>query len=241
MPSLASLHPHIVHFAIAPLAVGVALRWLSLTGKAPFAAVRDHEEWGHRSRTIFLAIAALEVLGLVRAKRPGLHPWAYRASAVVGLLGGYALLEVGGKGGALVYSFAGGPGLRTGDTADIGRLFTAGLYEQAMVDRARHQSAGAAALIDELARRSPGVTTVELLRIESLLLDRHDPTGTLAALAALRLPADNPRLRVRAGSLAADAYVAAGRPDSARAVLRRLVAEFPAFRRLKDRLVQLGG
>jgi predicted Zn-dependent protease len=140
-----------------------------------------------------------------------------------------------------VYSYAGGPGLRTGDTADIGRLFTAGLYEQALVDRARHQPAAAAGLIDELARRSPGDTGVELLRIESLLRDREDAAGALAALSRLRLPSDNPRLQVRAGLLTADAYVASGQADSARAVLRRLVTQFPMSQRLKDRLAQLGG
>jgi hypothetical protein len=41
--------------------------------------------------------------------------------------------------------------------------------------------------------------------------------------------------------LAADAWVAAGQPDSARAVLRDLIARFPMFQRLKDRLAELGG
>jgi len=41
--------------------------------------------------------------------------------------------------------------------------------------------------------------------------------------------------------LTADSYVALGEADSAKAVLRRLVAQFPMFQRLKDRLAQLGG
>ncbi len=80
-----------------------------------------------------------------------------------------------------------------------------------------------------------------LLRIESQLVDRNDPQGALASLKALTLPADNPRLRGQAGMLAVDALVAAGNPDSARAVLRALVAEFPMSQRFKDRLTQLGG
>jgi uncharacterized membrane protein len=206
------------------------------------AAVQAHEEWGERTRTVFLVVAGLEMLALLLARfQPGLRRWAEVASAVIGLVGGYVVFEAAEHGGDLVYSYAGGPGLRTGDTADVGRLLAAGLYEQAMVDRARHESAGAAALIEELARRSPGDTAVALVRVESLLRDRGNPRGALAALAALQLPADNPRLAIRSGMLAADAWVAAGQPDSARAVLRNLVARFPTFQRLKDRLTQLGG
>jgi len=280
MPDLAPLHPQIVHFAIVLCLIGVAFRWLSLTGKVPFAgpaattllvlgavaavlavssgqaahgpveripgvdgAVRDHEDWGHHARTVLLVIGGLEVLGLVLAlmKRPGIQKGVHVVSALVGLLGAAVVFLAGQKGGKLVYSYAGGPGLRTGDTADIARLFTAGLYEQALVDRARHQPLAAAALIDELARRSPGDTAIELLRIESMLRDREDAAGTLAALNRLQLPGDNPRLQVRAGMLAVDAYVAAGEADSARAVLQRLITQFPMTQRLKDRLAQLGG
>ena len=204
------------------------------------AAVRVHEDWGHRARAVMLVLAAIELVGLLLAKLPTFRRWVHMGSAVVGLLGAVVVFIAGQKGGELVYSYAGGPGLRTGDTADIERLFTAGLYEQALVDRARHQPVEAAELIDLLARRSPGDTAIELLRIESVLRDRGDAPGALAALNSLRLPAD-PRLQVRAGLLTVDAYVAAGQPDSARALLRRLVEQFPMSQRLKDRLTQLGG
>jgi uncharacterized membrane protein len=278
MPNLGSLHPQIVHFVVALLLVGVALRWIGFTGKVPFAgpaattllllgtlaavlavssgtdahdvveripgvgaAVREHEDWGHSTRTVFLVVAGLEVVALLLARRPVWRRWALVLSGLVGLYGCYAVYETADRGGKLVYSFAGGPGLRTGDTTDIGRLLTAGLYEQAMVDRARHQPTDAAALLDELARRSPGDTAVQLIHIESQLRDRQDAKGALVALAALHPATDNPRLVVRVGMLTADAYVALGQPDSARAVLRRLVAQFPTFQRLKDRLAQLGG
>jgi uncharacterized membrane protein len=277
MPNLASLHPQVVHFVVVLCLVGVALRWVSLTGKVPFAgpaattllllgamaawlavssgtaahqpvesipgvgaAVRAHEDWGHRARTVLLVVAAIELAGLLLVRLPTFRRWVHIVSAVVGLFGAAAVWEAGQKGGELVYSYAGGPGLRTGDTADIARLFTAGLYEQALVDRARHQPVAAAELIEVLARRSPGDTAIELLRIESLLKDRQDAVGTLAALNSLHLSADDPRLQVRAGLLTVDAYVAAGQPDSARAVLRRLIAAFPMSQRLKDRLTQLG-
>ncbi len=204
------------------------------------AAVRTHEDWGHRARTVLLIIAGLELLGLLLLPLPTFRRWVHVASAAVCLLGGATVVVAGEKGGELVYSYAGGPGLRTGDTADITRLFVAGVYQQALVERARHQPIAAAELIELLARRAPGDTAIELLRIESLLRDRGDAPGALAALAALTLPADNQRLQVRAGLLTVDAYVAAGLPDSARAVLERLVARFPASQRLKDRLTQLG-
>jgi uncharacterized membrane protein len=279
MPNLGSLHPQIVHFVVGLLLVGVALRWIALTGKVPFAgpaattllllgtvaavlavssgtdahdpveripgvaaAVREHEDWGHTTRNVFLVVAVLEVAALVFVRRrASLGRWVFVLSGLVGLYGCYAVYETADRGGKLVYSFAGGPGLRTGDTTDIGRLLTAGLYEQAMVDRARHQPADAAGLIDELARRSPNDTTVQLIHIESQLRDRQDAKGALAALAALHPAADNPRLLVRVGMLTADTWVALGQPDSARVVLRRLVVQFPMFQRLKDRLAQLGG
>jgi uncharacterized membrane protein len=205
------------------------------------AAVRAHEDWGHRARTVLLIVAALELLGLLLLPLPTFRRWVHVVSAVVCLLGAGTVFVASEKGGELVYSYAGGPGLRTGDTNDITRLFTAGVYEQAMVERARKQPIAAAELIDLLARRWPGDTAIELLRIESLLRDRGDAAGALAALNALHLPADNPRLQVRAGLLAVDAHLAAGQPDSARALLQRLVTQFPSSQRLKDRLAQLGG
>ena len=205
------------------------------------AAVRVHEDWGHRARTVLLIVAALEVVGLLLLPLPTFRRWVHFVSAAAGLLAGITVFVASQRGGELVYSYAGGPGLRTGDTTDITRLFTAGVYEQALVERARNQPLAAAELIDLLSRRSPGDTAIELLRIESLLRDRGDAPGALAALHSLQLPADNPRLQVRAGLLEVDAYVAANQPDSARAVLRRLVTQFPASQRLKDRLAQLGG
>src|SRR5439155_6234425 len=38
MPNIAAYHPQIVHFTIALLVLGVAFRWVSLTGKVPFAS-----------------------------------------------------------------------------------------------------------------------------------------------------------------------------------------------------------
>src|SRR5258708_33659312 len=53
MPNIGSYHPIIVHFAIAVLAVGVIVRWISLTGRVAFA--------GPAAATLILAgtVAAL--------------------------------------------------------------------------------------------------------------------------------------------------------------------------------------
>jgi len=51
--------------------------------------------------------------------------------------------------------------------------------------------------------------------------------AALAALDHLQLPADNARWTLQAGMLRSDVYLALGQPDSARAVLEGLTAQFP--------------
>src|SRR5207253_4255678 len=217
--SLAALHPQIVHFVIALLFVGVVLRCVSLTGRAPFtgpaarvlllvgtgaavlavqsgtaahgpvervpgarAAVMEHEEWGERTRNIFLVVAALEIAALipaVRRWRKGVH----LASAVVGLAGAFSLYEAGEHGGELVYAYAGGVGIRSGNPDDVDRLLVAGLYHQAMLDRKAGRTAEAAELISQLAQRHPEDTSARLLVIESLIVDKKNGKAALAALA----------------------------------------------------------
>jgi hypothetical protein len=64
-------------------------------------------------------------------------------------------------------------GIRSGDTADVTRLYLAGLYQAAQQARARHDSARAAQLFGEL-QRFPNDTNVRLLAIESLVRDKRD-------------------------------------------------------------------
>jgi uncharacterized membrane protein len=277
MPNLASWHPQIVHFVIALLAAGVLLRWISLTGRVPFAgpaaaallitgtlasvlavksgldahgpaervpgaraAVIEHEDAGKRARTIFLIVAVLEIGALVVVRRsPRVTKGLTVASALVGLAGGVALYEAGEHGGELVYSYAGGVGIRSGDTADVTRLLVAGLYHSAAQARARNDSAAAAELFAELARRVPSDTTARFLAIESLVRDRRDGKAALAALAQIAVPPTDQRLRLRYGFLKTDAFLAAGRPDSARATLEELARDFPENQRVKDRLTQI--
>src|SRR5207302_596450 len=178
MPALAPLHPQIVHFVIALLFCGVLFRWLSLigTGRLAFtgpaaavlllvgtaaavlavqsgpaahgpvervpgarAAVQDHEEWGERTRNIFLGVALLE---------------------------------------------------------------------------------DAAQLVGELAQRYPDDTAVRLLTVESLIVDKHDGRGALAALKWFPPAPESRFLRFRVGLLRADALAAAGMLDSAKILLQ---------------------
>src|SRR5438105_4989504 len=94
-------------------------------------AVMEHEDDGHMTRNIFLGVAALELIGLT-LKNPRQQRWVYLASTVVGVVGAGYLFETADHGGDIVYSYGGGPGLRTGDPADIQRLLVAGLYNEAM-------------------------------------------------------------------------------------------------------------
>ncbi|MGH7674012.1 MAG: hypothetical protein ACREMV_01965, partial [Gemmatimonadales bacterium] len=193
---------------------------------------------GHRARNVFLVVAALEVLALVpraaRARR-GLTI----ASAVLGLGGGVVLYEAGARGGDLVYRYAGGVGIRSGDTADVSRLLLAALYHSAQAARARHDSAAAGELFAELGRRFPGDTAVRFLAIESLIRDRGDGRAALGLLAVIAVPPDDRRLRLRYGLLKADAFVAVGQPDSARATLDGLLRAFPDAQRVRERMEAL--
>ena len=275
MPDIAHWHPQIVHFVVALLFVGVALRLVSLarkwnwTGPAAAAliflgtaaavlavksgddahgpaeripgardAVVEHEELGERARNIFLVVVALEIAGLALAKRPW-HRWILGASGVIGLGGLLVVAEAAEHGGELVFNYAGNVGLRSGDPADVQRLLLAGLYQQAMQDRAAQRPEAAAQTLEQLAARFPEDPAIQLLRAESQVLDLKDGEAALASLAGITVPPDNPQLRLRYGFIQADAYAAAGFPDSARAALEALSQAFPTNQRIKQRLEQL--
>ena len=203
------------------------------------AQVRAHEDAGEWARDVLLVVGALELVGLALVKADRWRRWAEIASAVAGLAACGAVYKAGDRGGDLVYSFAGGPGLRTGDTADVGRLLNAGLFDAAMLARSRHRPAEADSLITELARRNPGSVEVQLAAAQSLMTDRKDPRAALAALDRIAVPDSEAFLRMRVAFTRADAFVAAGMKDSARAVLEKLVAENPDNPRLKQRLNRL--
>ena len=205
-------------------------------------AVMDHEDAGHWARNVFLVVALLEIIALVAKKRSvQIARVALWGSAVVGVFGFAAILKAADKGGDLVYEYAGGVGTRSGDTTDVNRLYLAGLYQAAQQARAQHDSARAAALFAQLEREFPNDTSVRLLVIESLVRDRDNGRAALAALARFPVRGDDRRLQLRIGFLRADAYVAAGKPDSARVVLEQLRSAFPDMeQRIKDRERMIG-
>jgi uncharacterized membrane protein len=205
-----------------------------------YAAVKEHEEWGERARNVFIGVALLELLALVAA-RWGRTRAVQLGSGVLGLAGLFCLYEAGEHGGELVYSHAGGVGLRTGDPGDVGRLLLAGLYHQARLDREAGRPEQAAALIDLAARRFPDDAEVRMLAAESTLLDGKDPAGALEQLGRIAVPASDRRMRVRHALMTADALVASGQRDAARALLQSLRGEFPDDGRVKAKLQELGG
>ena len=201
------------------------------------ALVEEHEELGERARNIFIAVAALELVALaLTANRQRL---VFALSAVVGIVGSYTLYHAAQHGGELVYSYAGGVGTRSGQPEDVNRLLLAGLYQQAQLDRKNGKLEDAAALITEMTRRFPDDAAVRFLGIESLLRDRGDAAGTLAALDAFAIPPDNRRLQSSVAMLRADALVAAGRRDEARAVIQSLLDASPGNARLQAKLDSL--
>src|SRR2546422_7746524 len=102
-------------------------------------AVMDHEDAGHWARNVFLVVALLEIIALVAKKRSvQIARVALWSSAVVGIFRFSAVLKAADRGGDLVYSYAGGVGTRSGDTAHVTRLYLAGLYQAAQQARAWH-------------------------------------------------------------------------------------------------------
>ncbi|HSL22460.1 MAG TPA: DUF2231 domain-containing protein [Vicinamibacterales bacterium] len=199
------------------------------------AMVVEHEEWGERTRNIFFIVIALEAIGLMtlRSER---SRYVYMASAGVGVVGLVFLYQAASHGGELVYSYAGGVGIRSGDPADTERLLLAGLYQQAQVDRAAGRTAEANGLLMQAARRYPNNIEVQLAAAESQLTDRKDPQGALEMLQKISAPQDDQRLRVRHGILTADALALAGQREGAVAVLQELARQYPEDARLKQRI-----
>ncbi len=203
------------------------------------ALVIDHEEHGKRAKNWFLVVVALEAAALALSARASTARYAKLAlvgSAAVGFFGAHELYEAAEHGGELVYSYAGGPGIRSGDPADVERLLIAGLHSQSLADRKAGRTVEASKLIAEMAARMPDDPAAQFLRVESLLLDLKDYPAALSAARLVEVDATDARFATRQASLIADAFLGMGQPDSARAVLTPVVAAFPANARLKAKL-----
>ncbi len=202
-------------------------------------AVVEHEEWGERARNVLLVLGAIELLGLALRKSPKVK-FVHGAAAVVGVVAAFAVYEAGEHGGELVYSYAGGIGIRSGDPKDVERLLVAATYHQAQADRKAGRADDAAGLIALTAKRFPADPEMQMFAAESLLLDQKNAQAAIDALAVVNPPDGNRILIGRKATLQADAYEAAGRKDQAIAVLEKAIAAFPSPR-MQQRLDALQG
>lgn len=194
-----------------------------------------HERWGERTRNVFIVVLLIEMIGLALRTSPRAR--AVRiASAVVGVAGLLSLYKAAEHGGAIVYRYAGGVGIRSGDPRDVQRLLLAGLYQQALADREAGRAADAAALMDVAKQRFPDNVEVQLAVAESVLRDRKDATAALEVLRGMPPPTGNRVLRIRHGMLTAYALETAGQHDGAVATLQQLLVAFPNDARVKQRL-----
>lgn len=203
-------------------------------------AVVEHEEWGERARNAFLILLAIEaVAATLTLRQAGIAQTARTVAAVAGLAAVFVLYKAGDAGGDLVYDYAGGVGIRSGDPADVGRLLVAAAYHQANLDRQAGKASDAASLIDLVATRFPDQLELQLARVESILADRKDPGAALERLDAMPIPTADTRMRVRAGVLRARALTARGDATAARQVLETLKTEFPTNLQVQRALAEL--
>jgi uncharacterized membrane protein len=198
------------------------------------AAVVAHEWWGDHVPFAAGGLALLELAALAFRKSPKAKGIRI-ASAAAGVVASVFVYQTAKYGGELVYAYAGGVGIRSGDPKDVERLLLAGLYHQALADRAAGRPEQAAALIGHAAGRFPADLEVQLLAAESQLVDRKNPQAAIDALMAVQVPDDSRVLRTRKASLLADAHEAAGRKTEAAAALEAVLKVFPNAR-LQQRL-----
>ena len=204
------------------------------------SAVVDHEEWGERARNVFLLLLAIEaVAAALVARQVAAARGAQIAAALVGVAAVGVLYRTGDLGGRLVYGYAGGVAVHTGNPADVNRLLIAGAHHQANLDRQSGKPLEAAALVAMVADRFPDHLELQLARVESLINDRKDTAAALARLDNIRVPTDDTRMRVRAGLLRAGALATGGDLVAARQVLETLKSEFPANTQIQRRLAEI--
>ena len=164
-------------------------------------AVVEHEEWGERARNVLLVLGAIELIGLALRKSPK-EKLVHSAAAAVGLVAAFAVYEAGEHGGELVYSYAGGIGIRSGEPKDVERLLVAATYHQAQADRKAGRLDDAAGLIALTAKRFPADPEMQMFAAESFLLDQKNAQRATASSSAARprcrpMPTKRPVRRTR--------------------------------------------
>lgn len=206
------------------------------------AAVVDHEAWGLRTRNAFFFVLIVDLVALALATRQ--HRFARGAgiaATVVGAAGLLVLYQAASHGGTLVYSYAGGVGIRSGRPEDVERLLVAGVYHQASLDRQAGRGQDTLDLVDTTARRFPQNLELQLMAIEWAIEVRNDPAGAIQRLDAVAIPPTDTRARTRAGLLRARALEVSGNIAGARGVLETLRAEFPTNPQIQRRIAELSG
>ena len=167
-------------------------------------AVENHEQWGERTRNLFLIIAVLEIASqaLKGSNRRGIGKGVAAASGVLGLLGLFLLYETGEHGGEIVYEYAGGAGTRSGDPAHVENLLVAGLYHQTALALKDKRQDEIDRLLPELVQRRPNDMRVRTLQADVYLLKgQRDSALTLFEGLARDFPERSARFKARADSL----------------------------------------
>jgi len=200
-------------------------------------AVTEHEEAGERAQFILIALGLVELVGLGLRRSPKVRI-VNGVSAALGLVAAFAVYDASEHGGALVYNYAGGVGIRSRDPQDVDRLLLAGYYHEAMTERAAGRHEQASRLISEAATRFSADPEVQLLAAESLIVDQKNPQAAAEALTRIQIPSDNRILGFRRATLLADAYEATGQKAAAIAALESVLGTFPNAR-LQQRLDRL--
>jgi uncharacterized membrane protein len=203
-------------------------------------AVEDHETWGERARNTMLIVSVVELGALALTwSRHRLSRQATITAAAVGLVGVFVMYQAALRGGALVYDYAGGVGMRPADPEGVDRLFVAGAYGQAMKDLRNGQNDEAVSMINLASNRFPANIDLQLLAAEWANDVQGDPVAALRRLDGLSIPQDNTRARIRAGLARAAALTGQGNTAGARAVLQTLQGEFPDSAPVKRRLDEM--
>jgi len=235
--------------ATALILIGTVAAWFAVTSGSDAhgaveripgvaRAVQLHEDAGHDARNVLLLLSAFELVALV----PALAKWRRYLLVACGIIGvgaAYEIYNVGHLGGEIVYAYSGGVGIRSGDSTDVNRMMLAAMYDRAQLYRTQKNAEGAADAFAKLAAAFPADESIQLLGAESLIQDKKDFTGALAALNRIPAPGDSDRTRTRYETDRADAFIGAGQTDSARVILTELAKRFPTSKRIQDKLAKL--
>lgn len=167
-------------------------------------AVEEHEEWGERTRNLFLLIAALEIAtqALKASGRRRIGMGTAVASGIIGLAGLFFLYETGEHGGEIVYKYAGGAGTRSGDPKDVENLLVAGLYHQTALALKEKRVEEVDQLLPQLVARRPDDMRVRTLQADVHLMKGHKDSALVLFEGLMRdFPERAARFKARADSL----------------------------------------